>query len=91
LSPDGERGLMKPKTILLLVAAAILIVVLVQNSKLAEIKLLFWPIKMPVVILVPGIFLLGFFAGFWRAHFGPRRTLKRPGMPPPPPAQLPGS
>lgn len=82
---------MKPKTIVLIIATSIFVVLLVQNSKLAEIRLLFWPIKMPVVILVPVIFLLGFFAGYWRAHFGPRRTPKKPVTPSlPPPAQLSG-
>jgi uncharacterized integral membrane protein len=80
---------MKAKTIVLLVAAGLLTILVIQNSKTVPIRLFFWPISMPVIILVPAIFLLGFFAGFWRAHFGPRRN-RRQAAEPPLPAQLSG-
>ncbi len=80
---------MKTKTIILLVAVGLFIILLIQNSGAVIYKIFFWEIKMSQVILAPVIFLLGFAAGYWRAHFGRRRDRGRvinvPPQPPPSP------
>lgn len=80
---------MKPKTIILLVAVGLFIILLIQNSGAVRYRLFFWEINISQVILVPFIFFLGFLAGYWRAHFGRRRDRGRvinvPPQPPPSP------
>ena len=82
---------MKAKTVILIALAGLLIVLFVQNTKVVEYRLFFWKISMSQVILVPFVYFLGFFAGYWLAHFGRRRNRRQPGGPapdPPMPAQL---
>ena len=76
---------MKTKTIILLVAVGLFVILLVQNSGAVRYRLFFWEINISQVILVPFIFFLGFLAGYWRAHFGRRRDRVRPAVVPPPP------
>jgi uncharacterized integral membrane protein len=80
---------MKTKTIILIVLGVLLAVLFVQNTQVITYRLFFWKIAMSQVILVPVIFLLGFFAGYWLAHFGRRRP-RRSTVPSEtlPPAQL---
>ena len=80
---------MKTKMIVLIVLGVLLAVLFLQNTQVITYRLFFWKIAMSQVILVPLIFLLGFFAGYWIAHFGRRRT-RRSTIPsePLPPAQL---
>jgi hypothetical protein len=80
---------MKPKTIILLAGVALFIILLIQNSGAVLFRFFFWEINVSKVILAPAIFFLGFFAGFWRAHFGRRRDRVRavagpPSVPQPP-------
>jgi uncharacterized integral membrane protein len=80
---------MKTKTVFLLVLAALLVILLIQNSGSVPFRIYFWKIEMSTVILAPLVFLLGFAAGYWRAHFGRRRdkgrVINTPPPPPPPP------
>lgn len=80
---------MKTKTIILIVLGVLLAILFIQNTQVITYRLFFWKIAMSQVILVPVIFFLGFFAGYWLAHFGRRRT-RRSTIPsePQPPAQL---
>jgi len=80
---------MKPKTIILLVAAVLLVILLIQNSGSVQFNFFFWKIAVSQVILAPGVFFLGFAAGYWRAHFGRRRDKGRVINTPPPPPQPP--
>jgi len=59
---------MKPKTIIILVFIALLVVVLIQNLKiitrLETFRLFFWQISISLIILVPLMFIVGFILGF---------------------------
>jgi uncharacterized integral membrane protein len=84
------RAPMKTKTIILLVAVGLFIILLIQNSGSVPFRIFFWRIDMSTVILAPLIFFLGFIAGYWRAHFGRRRDRGRvTNVPPPSPPQPP--
>ncbi len=78
---------MKPKYLVLMIMAALLVVLAVQNTQVVTYRIFFWKIAMSQVILVPFIFFAGFFAGYWLAHFGRRRP-RRSGETPPPPAPV---
>ncbi|MGD0782382.1 MAG: LapA family protein [Candidatus Aminicenantales bacterium] len=80
---------MKTKTMVLLAAVGLFIILLIQNSGSVQFNFFFWKISMSQVILAPGVFFLGFLAGYWRAHFGRRRDRLRPSVVPPQPPQPP--
>ncbi|MDD8027364.1 MAG: LapA family protein [Acidobacteriota bacterium] len=86
------RARLDARTIILLVAAALFIILLIQNRETITIRFFFWTIgEFPIVILAPVLFFLGFFTGYWRAHFGRRRAGRSAdGQAPPPPAQIAG-
>ncbi len=58
---------MKPKTIALLAALSIFVVILIQNMKPAPIQLLFWSISMPRLILLLACVSFGWILG-WFTH-----------------------
>jgi uncharacterized integral membrane protein len=58
---------MKPKKITALVLAVLLLVVIVQNSSVAVIRLLFWKVSMSMIVLLFLVTLLGFVIG-WLTH-----------------------
>ena len=74
---------MKTRTIIVLVLVALVVVLLVQNSGMIDLRILFWHIYAPVFFL--GFFLLcvGFLAGVLMARTGGRRAKKEP-LPPSP-------
>lgn len=55
---------MKAKIILVLILAALLAVIFVQNTDVVTFRVFFWTISVSQVILVPLIAALGFFLGF---------------------------
>lgn len=62
---------MKPKTIIILVFIALLVVVLIQNTQIVTFRLLFWRVSVSEMILVPLVLLIGFVLGFLVAKKGP--------------------
>jgi len=58
---------LKPKTIALLVVLAVVLFVLLQNMREAEINLLFWEIEMPLLVLMLSTLFLGWVVG-WFTH-----------------------
>lgn len=58
---------MKPKTIALLVVLALFVIILIQNMGEVTIQILFWPIRMPKLILILASALLGWVIG-WFSH-----------------------
>jgi uncharacterized integral membrane protein len=62
---------MKPKTIIILVFIALLVVVLIQNTQIVTFSLLFWRVSVSEMILVPLVLLIGFVLGFLVAKKGP--------------------
>ena len=54
----------KSKTIVLTVLIVLFLVVLFQNMSAVTLRLLFWRIEAPKIILIPVTMLLGFVIGF---------------------------
>ncbi len=54
----------KPKTIVLLVLIVLFLVILLQNMSPVTLRLLFWRIEAPQIILIPVTMLLGFVIGY---------------------------
>jgi uncharacterized integral membrane protein len=55
---------MKPMTIVILVLVALFVIILVQNTQVVTLRLLFWKLGMSQIILVPLTMLIGFILGF---------------------------
>ena len=60
---------MKSKQILVLALALILVAVIVQNSDVARIKLLFWTVSMSMILLIFFTALIGFVIGYFTRLF----------------------
>ncbi len=60
---------MKPKMIAILILAILLTVVVVQNSNVAELHLLFWKLSMSMIILIFFVAIIGFAMGYLAHHF----------------------
>ena len=59
---------MKPKQISALVLAVLLAVIIVQNSSVAVVQLLFWRISMSMIVLIFLTALVGFAIGWLTRH-----------------------
>jgi uncharacterized integral membrane protein len=59
---------MKPKQIIALALAVLLFVIVVQNSEVAVIRLLFWKVSMSMIILLFLVTLMGFAIGWLTRH-----------------------
>lgn len=55
---------MKSKQLLILVLAVLLVIVIIQNTGMAVVQLLFWNISMSMIILIALIALIGFIIGY---------------------------
>jgi len=55
---------MKPMTIVILVIVALFVIILVQNTQIVTLRLLFWKLGMSQIILVPLTMLIGFIIGY---------------------------
>jgi uncharacterized integral membrane protein len=55
---------MKPMTIVILVIIALFVIILVQNTQVVTLHLLFWKLGMSQIILVPLTMLIGFVIGY---------------------------
>lgn len=67
---------MKPKTIVLLVIAALFLIILLQNMDETSIQLLFWTIQIPLLIQLLASIFLGWVVG-WFMHATYARGKKR--------------
>jgi uncharacterized integral membrane protein len=65
---------LKPKIVVVSVLALLLIIVVVQNSQVVEITLLFWRFEMSRVILILLTTMAGFICGYLVARLTSRRT-----------------
>ncbi len=59
---------MKPKTVMILVVVAFLVILVLQNSAPVALNFLFWKLSMSGIILFPLIFLAGLSVG-WLGGF----------------------
>lgn len=55
---------MKAKNIAILIVSIVLFIILLQNTQVVSLRLLFWKISMSRIILLPLIMLIGFSVGF---------------------------
>ena len=55
---------MAPKTIALLTAAILFLIILLQNTQVVSLRLFFWDISMSRIILLPLVLFIGFIIGF---------------------------
>jgi uncharacterized integral membrane protein len=85
---------MKTKTVIILILVALVGVLLLQNSGLTQLRLLFWNIYAPLFILILVIFFLGAIVGYLAVHRGRKKDQKKgdekpapPVLPPPSPAK----
>jgi len=60
---------MKAKNIIIIILIVIFLIVLLQNTQVVELRLLFWKLSMSRVILLPLTLLFGFIIGFLTARF----------------------
>jgi uncharacterized integral membrane protein len=56
---------MKVQTVVILVLAALLIIILIQNVEVVTLKFLFWEISMSRILFIPIIMVIGFILGFF--------------------------
>ena len=56
---------MKPKAIFLLICGVLLLIILLQNTQVVSIRLLFWKISMSRIIFLPLVTLIGFVIGYF--------------------------
>jgi uncharacterized integral membrane protein len=70
---------MKPKTIVILVLVALFAIILIQNTQVVTLRLLFWKVGMSQIILVPLTMVIGFILGYLVAKVtgGNHRTEER--------------
>lgn len=65
---------MKVKTIIILVLAVLALILIVQNTEVVPIQILFWQLLMSRIILILLLLVIGFAIGFILAKFTGRRT-----------------
>ena len=58
---------MKAQTIVVLVLIGLFLVILIQNTQVVTLRLLFWKVEMSQIILVPLTMLIGFILGYFVA------------------------
>ena len=61
---DKGGSEMKAKTIVILVLIGLFLIILIQNTQVVTLRLLFWKIGMSQIIFVPVIMLIGFVIGY---------------------------
>lgn len=54
----------KPRVIAVSVLAGLVLILLLQNTQVVTLRLLFWKVEMSRVIFIPFVMLVGFAAGF---------------------------
>ena len=55
---------MKPKTIFIMAMLLLFGIIIIQNTEVASVQLLFWKVEMSRAILLPIIFIAGSIIGF---------------------------
>ena len=60
---------MKPKMVAILILAIVLVIIVIQNSDVTDIHLLFWTVSMSMIILIFFVALIGFAIGYLSHYF----------------------
>lgn len=63
---------MKPKVLIILVLLIVFLIILIQNTHVVDINLLFWTISMSQIILIAFALLGGFIIGYLTAKMTAR-------------------
>jgi len=64
---------MKPKQIVILILAVLLLIILLQNTQVINFHILFWTISMSQIILLILVIILSFSLGYFTHYFVQRR------------------
>lgn len=56
---------MKPKIIVFLVLGLLFLIIVMQNTQVVSLRLLFWQVSMSRIILLPLLVLIGIVIGFF--------------------------
>jgi uncharacterized integral membrane protein len=85
---------MKTKTVVIFVLIALVGVLLLQNARLTELNIFFWPVYAPLFILLLAVFFLGAVVGSLAVRRDRKKDSKKgdekpapPVLPPPSPAK----
>lgn len=68
---------MKLKQAAILFLVIVLVIIVVQNSNVADVHLLFWKVSMSMIILIFSVALIGFVIGYLSHHFIMERKKNR--------------
>jgi uncharacterized integral membrane protein len=68
---------MRPKFIVVLVLITLFLIILIQNIQPVTLRLFFWKVGMPQVILIPLTMAIGFVVGFIIAKVTGNKTRKK--------------
>jgi uncharacterized integral membrane protein len=69
---------MKPKQVVIFVIAALLLIILLQNTQVINFHILFWKISMSQIILMLIIIILSFALGYFSHYLiGRRKTAQK--------------
>ncbi|MCK4504953.1 MAG: LapA family protein [Candidatus Aegiribacteria sp.] len=68
---------MKLKQAAILFLVIVLVIIVVQNSNVADVHLLFWKVSMSMIILIFSVALIGFAIGYLSHHFVIERKKNR--------------
>jgi uncharacterized integral membrane protein len=72
------RAVKNPKVIAAIVVGILFLIFLFQNTDVVTLRLYFWQISMPQIILIPVVLLIGFAGGFIVAKLIARPKLLEP-------------
>lgn len=64
---------MKPKQIVILVIAILLLIILLQNTQVISFHILFWTISMSQIVLMALVIILSFALGYFSHYLTGRR------------------
>ncbi len=70
---------MKVKTIIILILAILALVIIVQNTEVVPIQILFWQLLMSRIILILLLLVIGFAIGFILARFTGKKVPPKEG------------
>ncbi len=67
---------MKPKNVMILILGSLFLIVLLQNTQVVTLRLLFWKVEMSRIIFIPGVMLIGFGLGYFAGRSGKKKRYK---------------
>lgn len=56
---------MRLKIVFFVIVGALFLIVLLQNTRVVSLQLLFWEVSMSRIVLLPLVMVIGFIAGFF--------------------------